>query len=86
METTTRFLEKLLTVKQAADILNVSTTFLNIDRIREKRVPFIKIGKLVRYRPSDLEAFINGLPAQETTPAPVCTEGKRRGRPRKVAA
>ena len=49
----------LLTTKQAAQILGVSTAFLERDRWAGARVPFVKIGtRAVRYRYSDLLAYI----------------------------
>ena len=52
-------LNTLLTTKQAATYLNVSTAFLERDRWAGAKVPFIKIGtRSVRYRVSDLDQFI----------------------------
>ena len=51
--------DKLLTTKQAAPYLGVSEAFLERDRWAGAQVPFIRIGaRAVRYRLSDLEAFI----------------------------
>jgi excisionase family DNA binding protein len=50
---------KLLTTAEAADYLGVSPAFLERDRWAGARIPFIKVGtKAVRYRFSDLEAFL----------------------------
>ena len=50
----------LLTTKEAANYLCVSKAFLERDRWAGARVPFIKIGsRAVRYRQSDLDAFID---------------------------
>ena len=50
---------QLLTENQASEILNCTTAALRRWR-REKRGPdFIKIGRLVRYRESDLNDFID---------------------------
>ncbi|MBS0424426.1 MAG: helix-turn-helix domain-containing protein [Proteobacteria bacterium] len=49
----------LLTTKQAAQILGVSTAFLERDRWAGARVPFVKVGsRAVRYRHGDLLAYI----------------------------
>ena len=49
----------LLTTKQAAQILGVSTAFLERDCWAGARVPFVKVGsRAVRYRHSDLLAYI----------------------------
>ncbi len=50
----------LLTTADAASYLCVSKAFLERDRWAGARVPFIKIGsRAVRYRQSDLDAFID---------------------------
>lgn len=50
---------KLLTTAEAAKFLGVSPAFLERDRWAGARIPFIKVGaKAVRYRFSDLEAFL----------------------------
>jgi excisionase family DNA binding protein len=60
--------DKLLTTKQAAPILGVSTSFLERDRWAGARVPFIKIGsRAVRYRLSDLHAYIKSRAFQSTS-------------------
>lgn len=58
----------LLTTKQAAQILGVSIAFLERDRWAGARVPFIKIGaRAVRYRLSDLLAYIESCLCQSTS-------------------
>lgn len=51
--------QELLTTKDAARYLHVSQAFLERDRWAGARIPFIKIGRAVRYRPSELERYIN---------------------------
>ena len=64
-------LNTLLTTKQAATYLNVSTAFLERDRWAGAKVPFIKIGtRSVRYRVSDLDQFIEARVRLST-----CDEG-----------
>jgi len=58
----------LLTTKQAAQILGVSTAFLERDRWAGARVPFVKIGsRAVRYRHSDLLAYIESCTYYSTS-------------------
>lgn len=58
----------LLTTKEAAPILGVSVAFLERDRWAGARVPFIKIGsRAVRYRLSDLHAYIDLCVKQSTS-------------------
>ena len=44
--------------EQAAKKLHVSTRFLQHDRVTKRLIPFIKIGRFVRYREEDLERFL----------------------------
>ena len=51
--------EQLLTTAEAASFLCVSKAFLERDRWAGARIPFIRVGsRAVRYRRSDLEAFV----------------------------
>ncbi len=50
---------RLLTSKEAAALLAVSEAFLERDRWRGERIPYIRVGaRAVRYRLDDLDAFI----------------------------
>ena len=50
---------KLLTEAEAADYLSVEPQTLCAWRsTRRYNLPFIKVGRLVRYRPEDVEAFL----------------------------
>ena len=50
---------RLLRNDEAAKFLNLSEKTLNKDRCtREIGIPFVKLGRAVRYRVSDLEKFI----------------------------
>ena len=60
--------QSLLNTRQAAGYLGVSAAFLERDRWAGARIPFIKVGtRSVRYRLSDLEAFITGQVRQSTS-------------------
>ncbi len=60
--------DHLLTTRQAAPVLGVSTAFLERDRWAGARVPFIKIGaRAVRYRLSDLHAYIESCLRKSTS-------------------
>ena len=51
---------KLITTQEAATYLGVSKAFLERDRWAGARIPFIKVGtRAVRYRISDLEAYLD---------------------------
>tara|TARA_R110002110_G_scaffold14698_1_gene67580 strand:- start:3566 stop:3766 length:201 start_codon:yes stop_codon:yes gene_type:complete len=50
---------QLLTTKQAAQHLGVSASFLEKDRWRGARIPFVKIAnRSIRYRQEDLDDYI----------------------------
>lgn len=57
-------MQKLLTEKEAAKILNVSAAWLRQTRCKSKPksslagVPFLKIGRMVRYEMESLDKFI----------------------------
>ena len=54
-------LKRLLTPQEAADILGVDPETLNVWRATNRYpLPYVKAGRLVRYRSADLEAFIEG--------------------------
>lgn len=51
--------DPLLTTAGAAQLLSVSEGFLRADRLRRTgRVAYIRVGRAIRYRQSDLVAFL----------------------------
>ena len=50
--------QKLYSVPEAADFLNISIHTLRA-WISQRRIPFIKLGRRVCFRPEELNAFIN---------------------------
>jgi hypothetical protein len=60
--------QKLLSTKEADRVLGVSAAFLERDRWAGARIPFIKVGtRAVRYRPSDLTAYIEAQTRTSTS-------------------
>lgn len=52
-------LDKLLTPQEAARILGVSVNTLNVWRCTKRyNLSYIKMGRSVRYRPEDVQRFI----------------------------
>lgn len=49
----------LLTVEQAAEYLNITDHFVR-RLIRERRIPFLKVGRLIRLRRTDIESYLAG--------------------------
>ena len=50
--------DKLLSEKEVARIISMSASFLQHDRQRGGGIPFLKIGTSVRYRKSDIDAYL----------------------------
>ena len=50
--------ERLLTPSEVADRLAVAEHTLAIWRVDRRHLPFIKIGRMVRYSEDEVEAFI----------------------------
>ena len=48
-----------LTVEQAAEYLNITDHFAR-RLIRERRIPFVKVGRLVRLRRTDIDDYLAG--------------------------
>lgn len=53
--------EKLLTQKEVKEITGLADSTLEQWRLKGKGPRFIKLGRLVRYRLSDLQNYITGL-------------------------
>ena len=48
----------LLTETEAAQVLGMKPQSLSVWRLHKKNLPFVKIGRLVRYRREDIEAWL----------------------------
>ena len=59
--------EKLITGHEAAKILGLSEQTLRIHRIKGGGVPFVKIGRNVRYKESDLISYIEARTFENTS-------------------
>lgn len=53
-----QLIERLLTSEEAEALLNMHHGFLAKDRIGKALIPFVKIGRSVKYKPNDLREFI----------------------------
>jgi excisionase family DNA binding protein len=49
---------EIMTTDDAAAYLSVNKRNLQLDRVNKRNIPFIKIGRLVRYSKADLDAYI----------------------------
>ena len=66
----------VLNEAEAADFLRLSVHTLRLDRRTTRRIPFVKVGRAVRYRPESLRAM---LEANEVG-GPTSKKPSRRGR------
>lgn len=58
----------LLSTKQAAAYLGVSASFLEKDRWRGARIPFVKVAnRAIRYRQNDLDNYVDSNVMQSTS-------------------
>ena len=57
----------MLTEEEAAQLLRRKVTTLRTDRVRGRGIAFIKLGRNVRYRLSDILACVGDLPARSST-------------------
>ena len=60
-------LSQLLNQKAAADLLNVSERTLERWRVEGSGPPFMKAGRRVLYRESDIEAWLNASKVTSTS-------------------
>lgn len=58
---------KLLTGREAAEYLGISEQTIRIQRITGRGAKFIKVGRLVRYRQTDIEAYLNARTFENTS-------------------
>ena len=63
-------MQNCLTEKEVAQQISVSLASLRRWRLAQRGPRFIKVGALVRYRPEDLEQWLENLPAGGTAPQP----------------
>ena len=58
--TTTETVPHLLTIDQLAEQLGITTRHVR-RLIAERRVPYLKVGKLVRFDPEEIAAWLDEL-------------------------
>lgn len=84
-------MEPLLTPQQLADLLGLSVqTLYNRRSLGASMPPAVRIGTKVRFRPSDVEAWLAELESGQSSAQPVQADDdapsapRRRGRPTKA--
>jgi predicted DNA-binding transcriptional regulator AlpA len=59
--------DPLLSDRDVERITKRSRSTLQKDRLAGTGIPFVRIGRLVRYRQSDVAAFLDALPSRRST-------------------
>jgi excisionase family DNA binding protein len=60
----------LLSDYEVARVTGRSRSTLQKDRVAGGGIPFVRIGRLVRYRQSDVTAYLEALPSYRSTSEP----------------
>ena len=63
-------LDPLLSDRDVERITGRARSTLQKDRVIGTGIPFVRLGRLVRYRQSDVAAFLDGLPSRRSTSEP----------------
>jgi predicted DNA-binding transcriptional regulator AlpA len=66
--------DRLLTDRQVSEITGRARSTLQKDRLAGGGIPYVYIGRLVRYRWSDVQAYIAALPTCRSTSEPVAAK------------
>jgi predicted DNA-binding transcriptional regulator AlpA len=59
--------DRLLSDRQVSEITGRARSTLQKDRVSGGGIPYVRLGRLVRYRLSDVEGYIASLPARHST-------------------
>jgi predicted DNA-binding transcriptional regulator AlpA len=62
--------DPLLSDVDVARITGRARSTLQKDRVTGSGIPFVRIGRLVRYRQSDVTGFLDSLPSRRSTSEP----------------
>ena len=74
------FVDRFLTDHEVAVLVGLKRTTLQVERyVGGSRIPFVRVGSAIRYRMSDVQAFIASLPAVffRLNPRPGCQKWRR---------
>jgi len=62
--------DTLLSDRDVARIIGRARSTLQKDRVSGQGIPFVRVGRLVRYRAEDVERFLKALPTCRSTSEP----------------
>jgi predicted DNA-binding transcriptional regulator AlpA len=60
-------LDPLLSDRDVERITGRARSTLQKDRVTGSGIPFVRLGRLVRYRQSDVQSYLAALPARRST-------------------
>ena len=60
-------LDPLLSDRDVERITGRARSTLQKDRVSGSGIPFVRIGRLVRYRQADVQSYLDALPAYRST-------------------
>jgi len=60
-------LDQLLSDRDVERVTGRARSTLQKDRVAGSGIPFVRIGRLVRYRPADVAAYLKALPTCSST-------------------
>lgn len=63
------FVDRLLSDREVEPLVGRARSSLQKDRVTGTGIPFVRVGRLVRYRHSDVIAYIASLPSLRSTEA-----------------
>jgi predicted DNA-binding transcriptional regulator AlpA len=63
-------LDPLLSDRDVGRITGRARSTLQKDRVAGNGIPFVRLGRLVRYRQSDVTAYLDALPRRRSTSEP----------------
>jgi len=66
--------DRLLTDREVSQITGRARSTLQKDRVAGGGIPYVYVGRLVRYRESDVQRFIALLPTCRSTSEPAAAE------------
>ena len=65
-----------LSIVEAAEYLNMSERFVR-RLVAERRIPYLKVGRLLRFRADDLDQFLERCRVEPATPHPLLRQSRR---------
>jgi excisionase family DNA binding protein len=64
---------RLLTTKEAADYFRIQPNTIEQWRVKGQGPKFVKIGRCIRYRPTDIKDYLDQMLVSSTTQADALT-------------